>query len=195
MNKQLWKVVAAAGIVAVAAVGCSSSSKSEDTTTTAAESSSTTAAMGKETVVAIAAGNPDFSTLVSFVKEAGLVDTLSGPGPFTVFAPTNEAFAKVPPAVVAKLKANPELLKKVLTYHVYAGKALAADVTKLPGVDTPQGATIKMVDGTPLTVKVSGGKVTLTDATGQVVNVTKTDIEGSNGVIHVIDGVLLPAAP
>jgi uncharacterized surface protein with fasciclin (FAS1) repeats len=120
--------------------------------------------MKSETLVEIAAGNADFSTLVGAVKTAGLVETLSGKGPFTIFAPTNEAFAKLPAGTVASL--TPEQLKSILTYHVVAGEVLGKDVKP--------------------------GKVTITDAKGNTVNVVKTDIVGSNGVIHVIDGVLMP---
>jgi len=142
--------------------------------------------MAAKTIVDIAAGNPDFSILVEAVTAAGLVETLSGPGPFTVFAPTNEAFAK---ALVAlkltkeQLLADKALLTSVLTYHVVAGKVLAADVVKLNGQDvaTVNGATVK--------VTVDGATVKVNDAM-----VTATDIEGSNGVIHVIDTVLVPPA-
>jgi len=138
------------------------------------------AAPSEETVVAIAAGNPDFSTLVAAVKAAGLVETLNGTGPFTIFAPTNEAFAKLPAGTVEGLlkPENKAKLAAVLTYHVVAGKVLAADVK--PGV-------VKTVQGGDLVVKADYGKVTVNGA-----NVVKTDIVGKNGVIHVIDSVLLP---
>jgi phosphate transport system substrate-binding protein len=133
------------------------------------------------TIVDVAAGNADFSTLVSLVQAAGLVDTLNGEGPFTVFAPTNEAFAKLPAFVVDYLSANPEALTQVLTYHVVAGKVASTDVTaEAADVATVQGGTVQAVsDGT--TVKVNDASV------------VTADIEASNGVIHVIDTVLLPA--
>lgn len=134
-----------------------------------------------KTIVEIAAGNADFSTLVSLVKAAGLAETLSGPGPFTVFAPTNAAFAKVPKPVLDKLGKNPESLKAVLTYHVVAGKVMAADVVKLKS-----GTKVKTVNGASITVGTKHG-VTVDKA-----KVIKTDIVGSNGVIHVIDSVILP---
>jgi uncharacterized surface protein with fasciclin (FAS1) repeats len=125
---------------------------------------------------AISAGN--FTTLVKAVQAAGLVDTLKGEGPFTVFAPTDDAFAKLPPGTVEKLLGDPDKLKAVLTYHVVAGKVMAADVK--PGM-------VKTVEGSSAKVKVKGGKVMIDNA-----NVVKTDIECSNGVIHVIDSVILP---
>jgi uncharacterized surface protein with fasciclin (FAS1) repeats len=136
-----------------------------------------------KTVVEIAAGNKDFSTLVAAVKAAGLVETLSGKGPFTVFAPTNDAFAKLPKGTVEELlkPENKEKLTAILTYHVVAGKVMAADAIKLDGKDA------KTVNGQEIAIKVMDGKVMINDAT-----VTAADIVGSNGVIHVIDTVLLP---
>lgn len=136
---------------------------------------------GAQDIVAIAAGNADFSTLVSLVTKAGLVDALKADGPYTVFAPTNEAFAKVPQAVVDALLANPDLLKQVLLYHVVAGKVMAADVK--------DGASAKTLQGEPVNFKVADGKVAVNDA-----NVVKADLVAKNGVIHVIDSVLVPAA-
>ena len=133
------------------------------------------------TIVDIAAGNPDFSTLVAAVKAAGLVETLSGEGPFTVFAPTNEAFAKLPEGKVDSLLADIPTLKKILTYHVVAGKVMAADVVGLDSATTVQGDDVK--------IAVVDGKVKLNDAA----MVTATDLEASNGVIHVIDTVLIPS--
>jgi uncharacterized surface protein with fasciclin (FAS1) repeats len=139
-------------------------------------------AMNK-TVVEIAAGNKDFSTLVAAVKAAGLVETLSGKGPFTVFAPTNEAFAKLPKGTVEDLlkPENKAKLTSILTYHVVAGKVMAADAIKLDG---KKAATVNKQE---IAIKVKDGKVMINDAT-----VTTADIVGSNGVIHVIDTVLLP---
>lgn len=134
-----------------------------------------------QNVVEIAAGNADFSTLVSLVKAAGLAETLSGDGPFTVFAPTNAAFAKVPKSVLDKLGKNPAALKAVLTYHVVAGKVMAADVVKLKN-----GTKVKTVNGASLTVFNKHGVMV------DKAKVVKTDIVGSNGVIHVIDSVILP---
>ncbi|NJK46272.1 MAG: fasciclin domain-containing protein [Pleurocapsa sp. SU_196_0] len=137
------------------------------------------------TIVDVASSNSDFSTLVAAVSAADLVGTLSGTGPFTVFAPTNAAFAKLPAGTVDTLlkPENKAQLVSVLTYHVVSGKVMAADVVKLNGrsVATVQGATVR--------ISVNGGNVRVNNA-----NVTATDIAASNGVIHVIDSVLLPPA-
>lgn len=133
-------------------------------------------------VVEIAAGNSDFSTLVAAVKAAGLAETLSGKGPFTIFAPTNAAFAKLPAGTVEGLlkPENKEKLAGILTYHVVAAKVLAADV---------KSGKVATVNGKEVDIKVADGKVTVDGA-----NVVKTDIVGTNGVIHVIDTVILPKA-
>lgn len=124
---------------------------------------------------AVSAGS--FKTLVTAVQAAGLVDTLKGPGPFTVFAPTDEAFAKIPKAQLDALLKDKAALTKVLTYHVVPGKVMAADV---------KAGKVKTVQGGELTVTTTGGvKV-------DAANVVKTDIAASNGVIHVIDTVILP---
>jgi len=139
-----------------------------------------TAADMPKTVVAVAASNADFSTLVAAVKAAGLAETLSGPGPFTIFAPTNEAFAKLPAGTVDNLlkPENKAKLAGILTYHVVAGKVMAADVKTMKA---------KSVQGSELDIKASSSGVTVDGA-----KVVKTDIVGSNGVIHVIDTVLMP---
>ena len=126
---------------------------------------------------AVAAG--DFNTLVTAVKAAGLVETLKGEGPFTVFAPTDAAFAKVPTDTLNALLADKAALANVLTYHVVAGKVMAADVVKLTSAVTVQGQSVS--------IEVKDGKVYI-DGT----QVVTTDIEASNGVIHVIDAVILP---
>lgn len=133
----------------------------------------------KKDIVDTAASAEDFSTLVTAVKAADLVGALKGEGPFTVFAPTNEAFAKVPKEKLEALLKDKAALTAVLTYHVVPGKVMAADVVKLTEAETLQGK--------PITIKVDGDKVTVNG-----VKVIKTDIECKNGVIHVIDGVLLP---
>ena len=134
-------------------------------------------------IVETAAANKDFSTLVAAVKAAGLAETLSGDGPFTVLAPTNAAFAKLPAGTVDSLlkPENKAKLVAILTYHVIPAKAMAADVIKMDG------ESVKTVEGSKVAIKVVGGKVMLNKAT-----VTKTDIVCSNGVIHVIDTVLMP---
>jgi uncharacterized surface protein with fasciclin (FAS1) repeats len=133
-------------------------------------------------IVDIAAGNKDFSTLVTAVKAAGLVDTLKGTGPFTVFAPTNAAFKKVPPATLKKLLANKAALTKVLTYHVLSGNVMAADVMKIK-----TGTKIKTVEGSSFTLTKSKHGLMIDKA-----RIIKTDIKASNGVIHVIDTVIIP---
>jgi uncharacterized surface protein with fasciclin (FAS1) repeats len=123
----------------------------------------------------------NFNTLVAALKAAGLVDTLKGPGPFTVFAPTDEAFAKLPPGTLESLlkPENKAKLQSILTYHVVLGKVMAQDVVKLHSART--------VEGQDITIKSMNGRVMVDNA-----GVTKTDIVVSNGVIHVIDSVLLP---
>jgi len=134
----------------------------------------------KQDVVDIAASLPDFSTLVTAVKAAGLVETLKGEGPFTVFAPTNEAFAALPAGTVEGLlkPENKEKLVALLTYHVVAAKVMAADVKAGP---------VKTVNGQSFEVTIADGKVKVDGAT-----VVKTDVVGTNGVIHVIDQVIMP---
>lgn len=152
-----------------------------------AAASSTSPAAADIVDTAVAAG--DFETLTAAVTAAGLVETLKGPGPFTVFAPTDAAFAKLPAGTVESLLEEPEGdLAEILKYHVVAGEVMAADVVELDG------QKVKTVQGAELTVEVSDGKVVLIDAAGGRVNVVTTDVVASNGVIHVIDGVLLPTA-
>ena len=131
--------------------------------------------------IAIEAGS--FTTLVAAVKAAGLAETLQGTGPFTVFAPTDAAFAKLPAGTVDALLADKEKLTSILTYHVVSGKVLAGDIVKT------NGATPTTVNGLPLDIVVRDGKVFVNGA-----QVVTADIVASNGVIHVIDSVLLPAA-
>ena len=179
--------VAAVGALAVltlAACGSSSttaaSSAPAAATSSAASSPAASSPAAAGTIVDVAAANADFTTLVAAVKAAGLAETLSGPGPFTVFAPTNEAFAALPAGLLDKLlkPENKAVLAKILTYHVLASKVMAADVK----------------DGKVVTVE--GGTITIDTMSGVKVNdakVVTTDIAASNGVIHVIDKVLVPA--
>lgn len=197
------KIAVTAGVAALLILtGCSSSSDgSAATTATSADATSAAATesetmgsetMGSETmgsgasaeagtIVDVAAGNPDFSTLVAAVKAAGLVETLSGTGPFTVFAPTNEAFEALPAGVLDKLllPENKETLTKVLTYHVVPGKVTSDQVTA---------GDVTTVEGSPIAITTDGG-VKINGTT----TVTAVDVEASNGVIHVIDSVLIPA--
>ena len=132
-------------------------------------------------IAGIAASSPQFSTLLSLVKKAGLAGTLSKPGSYTVFAPTNAAFAKVPKATLTALAKNPAQLKRVLLYHVVAGKVTAAQVVKLRSAKTLAGPTV--------TIRVTGKTVRINSS-----KVTKADVKASNGIVHVIDRVLLPPA-
>jgi uncharacterized surface protein with fasciclin (FAS1) repeats len=135
--------------------------------------------MRKKNIVETAVAAGQFNTLVTAVKAADLVETLSSPGPFTVFAPTDDAFAKLPEGTVESLLKNKDKLKAVLTYHVVAGKVMASDVVNLKSAAT--------VNGQKITIKVKYGKVMVDNA-----KVVKTDIRCTNGIIHVIDAVILP---
>ena len=133
----------------------------------------------KPTVAEIAASNDDFSTLVTAVTAAGLGDTLNGSGPFTVFAPTNEAFAKLPPDQLQAILANPALLTKILTYHVVPDRVLSKDLKKRQTVETVEGSPVEIVK------KKKGAFI-------EGARITATDIKASNGVVHVIDTVIVP---
>ena len=159
------------------------------TTPAATTPAATTPAAATADIVDTAVAAGDFTTLAAALTAAGLVETLKGPGPFTVFAPTDAAFEKLPDGTVDTLLKDPKGdLTDILTYHVVAGEVLAADVVKLDG------QKVKTVQGAELTVDVAGDKVALVDAAGNRVNVVTTDVDASNGVIHVIDGVLMPKA-
>jgi uncharacterized surface protein with fasciclin (FAS1) repeats len=156
-----------------------STSKSENTAPSQMTEKVEENPMMNKTIVDIASEDGNFGTLVAAVKAAGLVETLSGEGPYTVFAPTDEAFAKLPEGTVESLLQDKEKLTAILTYHVVAGKVMAADVENLTSAKTVQGQNV--------TIKVDGQTVMIDGA-----KVIKTDIEASNGVIHVIDSVILP---
>lgn len=148
---------------------------------------------GDDNIVAVAAGNKNFTTLVAAVKAAGLVDVLSGKGPFTVFAPVNSAFAKLPKGTVETLlkPENKSLLTSILTYHVVAGKFNAKDVVK--AIQKNKGKfVVKTVQGGELTASLKNDKVILTDAKGNTSTVIITDVKASNGVVHAIDSVVMP---
>ena len=134
------------------------------------------------------------NTLVAAVKAAGLVETLSGPGPFTVFAPTDAAFGKLPAGTVETLvkPENKGTLTTILTYHAVPGKVTAGDLVKLINANGGK-ATIKTVQGGTLTAMLDGDKVVITDAKGGKTTVVKADVMTSNGVVHVTDGVFMPA--
>jgi uncharacterized surface protein with fasciclin (FAS1) repeats len=161
-----------AGTVATTAAGAA--------TTEATSAKTTEAAATEKDIVDTAVDAGSFKTLATALTEAGLVETLKGDGPFTVFAPTDDAFAKLPAGTLDGLLKDKAELTKVLTYHVVAGEVLAADVVKL--------TSAKTVEGSDIAIKVDGGAVTLNGN----VKVTTTDIKASNGVIHVIDAVLIP---
>jgi uncharacterized surface protein with fasciclin (FAS1) repeats len=146
-----------------------------------------------KTIVENAANSPIHKTLVAAVKAADLVDTLNSPGPFTVFAPTDDAFAKLPAGTVETLvkPENKDTLVKILTYHVVSGKVSAKELEKMIKKGGGK-ATLKTVQGEDLTATTSGGKIILTDAKGGTATVTTADVFQSNGVIHVIDTVLMP---
>lgn len=195
MKKTLIKLLATLCVLSIVVVACGDNKDSDDKkakTEKSSESKMTEEekmkaeeeAMMKKNIVEIAAADDNFSTLVTAVTAADLGATLSGDGPFTLFAPDNAAFAKIDKATLDTLLANKAELTKVLTYHAAAAKVLSGDLTDGMVVDT--------VEGSKLTINVKDGKVSVTTDAGVTANVTKADIQGSNGVIHVIDTVLLP---
>ena len=153
----------------------------------------TTRAQSQPNIVAAAQGTGVHNTLVAAVQAAGLVDTLSSPGPFTIFAPTDTAFAKLPAGTVETLvkPENKGTLTNILTYHAVAGNVSSRDLVKL--INAHRGAaTIETIAGEKLTARLSGDKIVITDAAGRAIAVTQADVNVSNGVIHVTDGVFLP---
>jgi len=177
--KKTLAALAVASVFALAA--CGDDENSAETTTTEATETTETTAMTEEpgTIVEVAQGNDDFSTLVAAIVAAGLGDALSGEGPFTVFAPTNAAFEALPEGLLEKLllPENKDVLTAILTYHVVSGEVMAADVTA---------GDVATLEGSTIAITTDGG-VMINDAT-----VTATDVEASNGVIHVIDQVIVP---
>lgn len=152
------------------------------------------AAEASANIVETAMGTGAHNTLVAAVKAAGLVEVLAGPGPFTIFAPTDAAFAKLPAGTVETLvkPENKAMLTAILTYHAVAGKVSAGDLVKLINANGGK-ATLTTVQGGTLTAMLEGGKVVITDAKGGKTAVVQADVMTSNGVIHVTDGVFLPA--
>ena len=188
---------AIAGAAALALSGCST--MNDDMGSSASASSASVPMVGgapmypTKTIVENAVNSADHTTLVAAVKAAGLVDTLSGPGPFTVFAPTNDAFAKLPAGTVETLlkPENKAMLASVLTYHVVPGRMTSADL--LAAIKAGRGsATLTTVQGGKLNASVKDGTVVLVDAKGGSASVTQADVIQSNGVIHVTDTVSLP---
>lgn len=185
MKKVFATTIAGLALAAtVSACGSSSSSSSSAAASASSTMSSTaapSASAGKENIVQTAVAAGSFNTLASLVKESGLAGALSGPGPLTVFAPTDAAFAMVPKATLDELAKNKEKLRAVLLYHVVKGNVTAAEVTKLKSAKT--------LDGKSLAIRTSDGKVYVGDA-----RVTKPDVAASNGTIHVINRVLIPSS-
>ncbi len=191
----------AAATATLALAACASETETDTTATTTTETvpadpATAGPAAATGTVVEVAQGNPDFSTLVSAVTAADLGGTLSGAGPFTVFAPTNAAFEKVPAATRTELMspAGKEQLTGILTYHVVPGRTDAAALTAAIRDAGAAGYRLTTVNGAQLTATLDGDRVVLTDAAGGRSTVTTTDVAASNGIIHAIDTVLMPAA-
>jgi uncharacterized surface protein with fasciclin (FAS1) repeats len=178
-------LLAAIPAAAVLIAGCGGSGSTSSTSSSGGTASSQAPSPAAQNIVQVASGNPEFSTLTTAVQAAGLAETLSGPGPYTVFAPTNQAFAALPAGTLDSLlkPENKATLAGILTYHVVTGSLPAKDV-KAGDVTTVNGANFK--------VSTDGGAVYITDDKGQIAKVVTTDIPASNGVIHVIDAVLLP---
>ena len=178
--KKLFATTLAGVALAATPAACGGSSSSSSTAASASSASTAATAPARSNIVQTAVAAGQFKTLVSLVKQAGLAGALSGPGPLTVFAPTDAAFAAVPKATLAELGKNPAKLKAVLLYHVVKGDVTAAQVTKLKSAKTLEGGSVP--------IHVTSGKVYVGDA-----QVTKTNVATSNGVIHVINRVLIPA--
>jgi uncharacterized surface protein with fasciclin (FAS1) repeats len=191
MNKLTIALASAASLAIAACAEEPAETAAYEDTATADQMANAEAEAG--TVVEVAQDDETFSTLVSAVTAAGLGETLSGDGPFTVFAPTNDAFAKIPEATLTELTTNDtETLGNILTYHVVEGHVDAATLTQAITDAGDAGYTIATVNGGTLTATVVDGNVVLTDAAGGTATVTATDVAASNGVIHVIDTVLMP---
>ena len=195
MKKYLLSMALVSSLIFV--TGCGETKKKDATQ----EAQKTESSYEKEEVMAVetpnivevAAGNENFSTLVAAVKAAGLVETLSGAGPFTVFAPLNGAFEKLPEGTVDGLlkPESKETLTSILTYHVVSGSFNAADVVQ--AIQDNDGAfVITTVQGNTLTASIEGENVILTDTNGGTSTIVLTDVEASNGVIHAIDTVIMP---
>ena len=188
----------AAGLSALALVACSGSEKAPAATdievvqndAMATDTLVASEPVGNKTIVELAQGNPQLSTLVTAVTAAGLGETLSGTGPFTVSAPSNDAFAKVDKATLDGLL-QPASKGVLLTYHVVAGNVKSGDLAKMI-VDGKGTATIKTLNGGNLKGSMAGDKIVLTDAKGGKSTVTEADVVASNGTVHVVDTVLMP---
>ena len=203
MQKNILKVIAAMLALSLVLVACSdkkddekTESKKDDTTMTkdsedkmtkddSQMDESTMMSNDAKSIAEIAAGNPDVSTALSLAAQAGLGDLLAAEGTLTLFAPTNDAFAKVEPATLAKISANADALSQVLRYHALATEIIATD-------SLTDGKVITSAEGSTITVNNKDGVITLTTDSGQTVNVVLTGIKASNGIIHLIDTVMIP---
>ena len=180
-------LLATTALITLGVLGAAGVSTASGSAASAPGSAAAPMATSSLNVVQIAEHNPQFSTLVAAIKAAGLTKTLEGTGPFTVFAPTNRAFAALPKGTLRTLlkPANKAELANILTYHVVPGALKASEISPGP---------VKTVIGATFTVNSANGKLTITDGKGRTVQIIKTNILASNGVIHVINGVLLPPA-
>lgn len=167
-------------VLALAGVGCGGAAAGGESTTASSSSSATAPATADIVDTAVAAGS--FNTLAQALTAAGLVETLKGPGPFTVLAPTDAAFAALPAGTLDSLLANPDQLRAILTYHVIAGNHPASEVVTMTSAATVNGANVA-IDASSGSVRLNGSAT-----------VTTADVQASNGIIHVIDAVLLPPA-
>lgn len=199
---KILKLTLISGLSALALAACSGSETADtaanDTEvvqddTMASDTMVATETTGEKNIVALAQGNPQASTLVTAVTAAGLGETLSGTGPFTVFAPSNDAFAKVDKATLDGLlkPASKDKLASLLKYHVVAGNVKSGDLAKLIA-DGNGTATVKTLNGGSLKASMDGDKIVLTDAKGGKSTVTGADMVASNGTIHVVDTVVMP---
>ena len=199
---KILKLTLISGLSALALTACSGSETSETAATDtevvqddamASDTMVATEATGDKTIVALAQSNPQVSTLVTAVTAAGLAETLSGTGPFTVFAPSNDAFAKVDKATLDGLlkPESKDKLAALLKYHVVAGNVKSGDLAKLIA-DGKGTATVKTLNGASLKASMDGDKIVLTDAKGGKSTVTGADMVASNGTIHLVDTVVMP---
>ena len=191
---KLVRTFAALAIMGLVATSCGKKETTETTEETVVDTTATTeVAVVEPNIVEVASGNENFSTLVAAVTAAELAETLSGDGPFTVFAPTNDAFAKLPKGTVETLlkPENIEKLKSILTYHVVSGKFDAATVIDAIKKNNNK-YTVSTVQGAKIDLSLKDDKVILTDATGAMATVVMPDVAASNGVIHAIDAVVMP---
>lgn len=199
---KILKLTLISGLSALALTACSGSETSETAATDtevvqddamASDTMVATEATGDKTIVALAQSNPEASTLVTAVTAAGLAETLSGTGPFTVFAPSNAAFAKVDKATLDGLlkPESKDKLAALLKYHVVAGNVKSGDLAKMIA-DGKGTATVKTLNGGSLKASMDGDKIVLTDAKGGKSTVTGADMVASNGTIHLVDTVVMP---